>query len=209
MSVVVVVPFRDAEDGWRAPAFWMVSRWLREALPDARHVVADAGGDMFHKARSLNEAVAASSESVIVMCDADTLIPHHLLHEAVGLAAVADGLVLPFDEMLHATREATHRALNLELLDRLDGDVWKACPTIPLVGSVNVLSRATWAAVGGWPESYVGWGGEDVAFARRCARIAPTRRLEGRVTHLWHPKTGDYYAPETIAANRQRLEEDR
>ena len=74
----------------------------------------------------------------------------------------------------------------------------------PLLGTVNVLSRETWDAAGGWLPGFRGWGHEDLAFAAQCRTlVSPERRVPGPLHHLYHPKapTEPYAAPETIAAN--------
>jgi hypothetical protein len=55
-------------------------------------------------------------------------------------------------------------------------------------GGAFVVNRACYAAAGGIPRSYVGWGSEDEALARTLdVLLGPHVRLDGPLVHLWHP----------------------
>lgn len=202
MHVVVGVPFRDGGCHHRAAAWRRVSSHL-DGLPFPT-VVADDGGEIFSRGASLNQVFTTTDADVVIGMDADTLVPLERLTEAADLAAEAPGLVQPFDEWVYVGRQETIRVLNSSLSPWKAKGQWRCpvSPTVPCLGTCNVLSRETWELAGGWLSGFRGWGCEDIAFHHQAATLAgPLRRLPGPAVHLYHPKTGKYAAEGTIAAN--------
>lgn len=77
-------------------------------------------------------------------------------------------------------------------------------------GLVNVFTRETFEIVGGFDESFEGWGGEDDAFVDKCNRLVnPIKRSEDEVEllHLYHPKnnTSEYLKSECFTWNKLRV----
>jgi len=132
--------------------------------------------------------------TILVFNDADTVVPHEQIRKAVTLAREAPGLVYAYDLYLR--------------LDR-DGRIERELYSPPSMGCA-AISRECFEQVGGFDESYSGWGYEDVDFARRCQELWPIRRVTGEARHLWHggrrnddsPEDSD---PEQVEANRARF----
>jgi hypothetical protein len=200
VTVEVVVPFRDGGCKHRRRAWQRVSVHLDGLGWPV--TVADDGGEPFSRGGSLNQAFASSTADVVVACDADHLVPPDALRQAVDLAAEAPGLVQPLDVLIYTDRAETLRILGGSgFPSHPRGQHWTA-PTIPLLGSCNVMSRETWELAGGWLPGFRGWGAEDIAFAHQCATLAgPLRRLPFAAVHLWHPKTGAYAARKRVKQN--------
>lgn len=137
---------------------------------------------------ALNAGIRRASGDVIVQADADSLIPLETIRAAVDLAAEAPGLVVPFDRYLYLTLDATRTIFaGADPLAASPDDCEEVGPGG--VGNVTVFSRETWEQAGGYDERFVTWGGDDAAFAYACeAFCAPTRRLDGDMVHLWHPR---------------------
>lgn len=203
--MLIAMPWRDIGCEWRRQAHdYAVDYWSRFGVV----VEADAGGELFSRADSLNQAVRASTESVVVAVDADMLIPEAQIAEAVRLAEDSHGMVVPFDEARYLGAIETRKVYG-GVPPWLADPQWRFRPqsSTPCLGGCNVLSMATLDAVGGWPTGFAGWGCEDLAFADACSKVAPVRRVSGPMVHLHHPKGGDYVAPQTLAANAYRLAE--
>lgn len=197
----LIVPWRDTGCPFRREALDYCSSWWSGF--GWEWVLADAGGDLFSRADSINAAVAEHDPDVIVACDADLLVPG--LETAVAMAA-EPGMVVPFNEGRYLS--ATGAKLVYEGASPwLVEPRWRFFPSAatPLVGGCNVLSRDTFVEVGGWPTGFAGWGHEDVAFAHACEQHAPIRRVEAPMLHLYHPKGGAY--TKAAETNRQRTEE--
>lgn len=203
--MLVVIPWRDGGCPWRCQALDYTLGWLR---PAAEPILADAGGPIFSRADSINAGVPGdlADDDVLVALDGDLVIPWLQLRQAADLALEAPGMVLPYDEVRYLGERRTELVID-GASPWLAEPRWRFQPTeaTPLVGGCNVLSGATYRAVGGWPGGFAGWGCEDLAFADACAAVAPIRRVDGPMVHLYHPKTGAYVAEDTLAANAARL----
>lgn len=166
-------------------------------------MVADDGGEVFSRGCSLNQVFDTTDADVVIGHDADTLIPLDNLTAAAAMAADAPGLVQPFDEWIYTGRREAQRIVSGSDPFRAKGQFrCSVSPTVPCLGTCNVLSRETWELSGGWLQGFRGWGCEDVAMDHQCTTLAgPLRRLPGPAVHLWHPKTGRYAAKATISDN--------
>lgn len=183
--MTLVVAFRDMGCPHRREAFAYVLDWYS----DFDEVIVESGesDDTFTRASALNAAITRATGDVIVQADPDSLVPLDTLAEAIELAAI-DGLVIPHSEWLYLTPEATRLVLDGLPLD----DVTPAhCEEHGSKGSgnVTVFSRRTWEKCGGFDERFGMWGGDDGAFSYAAeAFTQPTRRLDGPMVHLWHPR---------------------
>jgi GT2 family glycosyltransferase len=129
----------------------------------------------------------------IVFNDADSICPLEQIQEAVRLAEEAPGLVFAYDLYVRKTKEGR------------DGQTFMNSPSMACVA----ISRQCFEQVGGFDETYVGWGYEDLDFAQRCNALWPLRRVSGPVYHLWHGERNaddspSDSVPEQVAANLER-----
>ncbi|MFK4998906.1 galactosyltransferase-related protein [Bacillus sp. N9] len=57
------------------------------------------------------------------------------------------------------------------------------------MGGINVVPRKHFETVGGFDERFVGWGGEDDAFAASLNTLCGyVKRLDATIYHLWHKR---------------------
>lgn len=178
----VVVPARVNGCRWRQLSRQVVTdHWMGFGVT---LVFADDGGEVFSRGGSINSAVRHLPDNeIVVAADADILADFDAVEQAIEMARDG-GLVQPFDRVQYLDESWT----------RIEWD-FEATTATPLFGGLNVFSVDTWRQAGGFLRQFRGWGCEDVAFAYQCAvMVAPTRRVEATVTHLWHPKTGEFAA---------------
>lgn len=206
LKVAVIIPYRAVDDD-RAAACDVVVRWWRTITRGQWQIVTvDAGGDVFSRGLSINDGASQVDADVIVAADADLLVGRDQMLEAVRLAVESPGLVQPFDRLLWFDERRTKELLAAPYLPwskRPPSPTfdWQPNANTPLLGGINVFSRATFDASGGFLP-FRGWGSEDIAFERQCSVLAgPTRRVPGIVAHLHHDKTGAYVAPNLVQAN--------
>lgn len=200
-DAVVVIAYRDMGCPHRRASAAYVQDWYtRHGYP----VVVEAGQSdvTFTRASAINTAIRATDAAVIVQSDPDSLIPDpDRLAAAVQRAADADGLVIPHDRYLYLSETATAAVLadRLDLAETGPGDCDEYGPDGS--GNVVVFSRQTWERAGGFDERFGIRSGDDAAFRYACdSFFGPSRRLEGDVLHLYHPRLteyepgGDHYA---------------
>lgn len=189
MTVSVVVPYRP--DGAERDRNWA---WLRARYetehPGWEIVEADSPGE-WNKPAAVNRAVRKASGGTLVITDADVFVTPDGLRSAVAQARHA-GWVVPYGRTRRLSPDGTVRVLagadpRTVTLDRAPG---RAPDRVAAAGGgILVLRRDAFDAVGGMDERFVGWGWEDIAFARALDLIAgPHVRLRPILWHLWHPR---------------------
>lgn len=185
LAMEIVVPWVDRGCEHRRRAFEFVKKWW-----DTYPVVVSSP-DPFAWGVALNDAIEEMpDDAIVVHSDPDSFVPHARLVEAVQLAAASDGLVIPFDRYGYLTAAGAGDFYRTGCITRT------AYAPSPFEfegqggsGNVTVYSRRTWEQAGGYDPRFGTWGGADGAFAFCCdALVAPTRRLEGLMVHLWHPR---------------------
>ena len=201
-----------ADDGSAPDTASIVKKWShRMALQHSW--ISDRG---FRAARSRNSAFLKSSAEYVVMVDGDCLMPPNFIANHVKLArpgfAVAGGRHL-YDEnwtnqLLKTDFDPRHlnylapkfMVVPLGILRDLFPTSWKS------VRSCNLgVWRDDILGVGGFDESYVGWGREDsdfiVRLIKRGVKIR-SARLAACVGHLYHNHNDRQY----LKNNEERLD---
>jgi len=178
--ISAVVPYRPAAG--RVDAFEFVREYLAANVDEV--VVADDGGDPFSRGCSINDGVARASGEMLVICDADLILPVEQLDLGVVIVATRGGMCLPFNRYHYLTGAAT-----LEVMAGVQPtpDTPRQFSMDSSVGGVCVIDRKTFNLVGGFDPSLRGWGGEDYAFWAAVDTLAEVHRLDGFLYHLWHP----------------------
>lgn len=206
-DVSVLIPWRKGNVERETIFRWTQLRWL-DLLPEAELVVASDDSEPFNRSRARNTAFANSMGDVLVIADADTIVPDQGAIERAIKAAEAGEWVLPYDIYYNASQPLTARLLGRRpsvVVPEPEPEQWEFRLTDSISG-VLVLPRAAFEAVGGYDENFEGWGFEDRAFADALGTLwAPLTRLPGFVVHLWHPVApGDGFANPEIHANQRR-----
>lgn len=186
VNVHVGIPWR-AGDPWREQAFAYVQIHLRGAGFDP--VPYDDGADVFSRAGSRNLAVRCADADVVILHDADMILPATAYIEAAEIARSSGRLVIGFSRYRPLSKARTVEAFG-------GADPFTLDPVDELVdfsvGGVVAITPYAWWKAGGMDERYVDWGCEDFAFANAAAgALGPLIRLDGPGVHLWHPHAAD------------------
>lgn len=178
--ISAVIPYRPQSG--RTDAFGFVREYLEANVDEV--IVADDGKDPFSRGCSINEGVRRASGDILVICDADLILPERQLDAAVVAVACRLGMVLPFDRYHYLTGAAT--------LDVLAGVSPHDDTPVEFVmetslGGVCVIDRKTFNRCGGFDPAMRGWGHEDNQFFSVVDTLATVSRVPGPIFHLWHP----------------------
>ena len=150
----------------------------------------------FNKAWGLNVGARASGGSVLLFGDADVIVPGGL-GDAARLCAGRAQVVKPYRDLIDLTSEASARVRELGA-DALAGHDAAFARNrdgigerLSLCGGWFAIRRDAFAALGGFDERFVGWGGEDDAMTTKVERVRlATFELDGGpALHLWHPRS--------------------
>lgn len=228
----VIIPFRDRGlDPRRAANLAAVRQWW-EAQGYTPAVVDDglANPAQFNRNRAYNRAVAAFPETeVFVFTEADMLIHREQIEQAVRLAESKPGLVVPFTQYRYLSEQTS--AFVRGTFDSIGGDEFLEWTRLPAkdpysvfdmrpestmddgksIGAVNVVSRETLSATGGFTEATSGNWYDDNIIEEGFAYLTgtKTRFVQGPAIHLYHLPgwKGDHLtaADKRATANNKRI----
>lgn len=175
-------------------------------------------GPDWSRSQACNAASEAAGDwDLALVADCDTIPDAPSIHasvawlQAMGLAAVRP----------HMERAMLNANGTLKFLQRgPDGlDPKRHLETQHQGGGLLIVTREAWDAIGGYDETFIGWGYEDSDFNLRLLRYACEElgnpkgwdRLPGRAYHLWHPRGSSVKEtaprPESKARYRQMLKD--
>lgn len=156
------------------------------------------GGGTMPLAAARNAAARAASEPRLVFLDIDCIPDPTLIGDYAARLGDDDALLM--GEVLYLPSGATDGGLDFALFAavaqkhseraRAPDTPVAACEDYRCFWSLNfAMRRDRFLAVGGFDESYVGYGGEDTDFGRTIATAGvPLRWVQGaRAYHQYHP----------------------
>lgn len=211
MTAVAIVPYRVDASGNRRINAEAVLAWLSSlnitvilseyaTQPDNQlrlpegviHVYTESSG-AFNKARACNRGFLASTENVIALVDADTLMDSRTFSAALNRVGTHDEVIRPFSRLIELSEDQRDSYIQSAVLpqptqtdrdDARDGDV------IPLCGGIVIMKRDRYFSVGGLDERFEGWGGEDDALSHAIVRTGATIKVVKNepAFHLWHDR---------------------
>ena len=162
LSYAICVPWRDNRDGVRA-RLWDYCEW-RLKLSGIPYYVADDGrehGEPFNVSAARNRAVRQSTEDIVLIMDADHIVQRQAVDAVLGKLETLD---LPWAPIFSSNGVFTFFQTEAILANELDPieaipELTERYCTSPLA-----IRRDVFEDVGGYNESYSGWGAEDAEF---------------------------------------------
>lgn len=183
--MTVLMPWRDSGCPYRTAAKDFLTRHYGPIGPV---ITADSGHDPFHRAASRNLAARLTDADVLVFLDADAYVPLRQVEEAVEVARRVDVLVKPYSRAGYLTEQASETLVQGSPAPTFAAESWIHPPMDGFVGLAWVIRRDLFERLGGFDEGFVGYGGEDNAFAHAChVLLGSTRHVAGMGASLWHP----------------------
>jgi hypothetical protein len=142
----------------------------------------------------------AGDWDVMVIADADTVPEVEPVRKAVEMVRETNGAIRPHDTLWMMNPVET-----IKFVAGGPGNVTRRPKSlINLGGGLLVVSRTAWERVGGYDETFVGWGHEDTHLNTRLLLEAYWDRIPGMAWHLWHPRD-DGKTPERWANKRKAM----
>lgn len=200
------------EERARLCAF-VINRW-RTLFPNFQLSVSDdpVVDSVWNRSRARNNSINNSDSDYIVIADADTICPSEAITDALDYIEGRKPFgawVLPYHDSgyYNLTKEYTERILGLDPKSELPSEnelIYEH--KIESWAGILVMSRKAWDTVGGYDESFIGWGYEDNAF-RLALDTLWTRhtRLDYPILHLWHSAPEDTRFGQPNISHNQRL----
>ncbi|OZB98372.1 galactosyltransferase-related protein [Paenibacillus sp. XY044] len=187
----ILIPYQP-DGGPRDEALSFVLRFYRHILPAADICIGEIGtGEPFSRSRAINRAASRASGSIFIIADGDIIYDPQLVFDSVRL--IEQGRwVIPFSRINRLTQQTSRKVIEGEaiwpLAAELDTGEEHAAY---FVGGLNMVGREAFERTGGYDERFIGWGGEDEAFAYTMDTFVGEHvRLDGLMLHFWHPFVG-------------------
>lgn len=186
--VVILVPWRGGDD--RREWCWdIVQPYLYELGWPL--FLGDRPGP-WSRSAAINEAARAAGRwDVALIADADTIPDLEAVRRAAVWVADTGGAARP-----HYGRWMLNQQQSLTAAQR--GPHAVGARQFTIGGGLLVVARETWELVGGFDESFTGWGREDSEFNLRVLRASRWDLLPGEAWHLWH-------TPDRLNPNNERI----
>jgi hypothetical protein len=187
----VVIPYTSTGDPNRDAALAHVVEWLAAGF--AWPIVVEPGDPSrpWAKGEVVDAAVRRTTSPGLVIHDADVLVAHAAVGACITAVTVGRAWAQPHGDVYRLSRTSTLSVLAHAMRGphhHLGGAALERRPHPgPPGGGIVVLSRDAYDAVGGIDPRFVGWGGEDISFARALDTLAgPAFRMREPMWHLWH-----------------------
>ena len=159
----------------------------RDILPPGvryEHVLMSVEGEEFNKSMLMNRGVAMAHSPVVLLHDADILVPRDYLELTWLQINAGFEAVRPLRLLFYIDQSTT------ELITRthsLPTDLDVADVAQNSVGGSTMILKDTYDDIGGHDERFQGWGGEDLEFLERLHTRKLFRGGFMPAIHLWHP----------------------
>jgi hypothetical protein len=188
----LIIPCRPGQPDRERISAWCLARYAH-LFPDAEMIIADAGGEIFSRGRSINDGVARSTRERIIILDNDYLFDN----------LMADDLVAS----LHPWTLGAQSSEHIFIADSASADIVLSQPPTavvrmygvaiypnpyPLYGSIIALPRAHFIR---FDPEMAGYGWEDnVWYWCMRAVYGEPHRTDNRYWHIYHdrPANSDY-----------------
>lgn len=198
MKISILIPYRP-EDGskrehhWRIESFKKtVEFWNSIEGYDIEVVTSDSIADRFNRSEARNNAFVKSTGDILVIADADTIVPHKSFKEAVERVSSGElAWAIPYIHYYNLSVDFTKILLESEGVLPQPSDLTHPASyehkVLSYAGCL-VLPREAYDVVGGYDEDFKGWGYEDNAFRLALDNEWGVHtRVDGAAWHLWHP----------------------
>jgi hypothetical protein len=183
------------EQAPRAEVRAELPRWVRHVLTPP-----PAGETRYSRAWAFNVGARLARGALLVFHDGDILAPAGYARALLD-ARAQGGEAIDLKRFLFELSPAQSAAACQGRLTPLRGPLLRVLQNAQ--GGTLAVERAAFFELGGFDESFVGWGGEDNEFWERAAlrRVHPWGRLP--FVHLWHAAQPEKHAPGGAPAVRR------
>ncbi|MFD1038934.1 galactosyltransferase-related protein [Virgibacillus byunsanensis] len=186
-SVSIIIPISKNIES-RDKSFKWVKAFYEKMFPEYELCIGASDEQPFPKAKVINKAVKESNGDILVIADADLIYDPNLLKESIKKLD-SHAWVIPFRKVLNISKESTQKLLEEEPQWPIPIPVDTKKRPHAAMGGINIVPRELFDAVCGFDERFVGWGGEDDAFAASLNSLCGyVKRMDGTLYHLWHKR---------------------
>lgn len=186
-------PYVLGESTRRTIHDWVMGEW-RRLFPDVDIFEADSPDRAFNRSQARNDAVnwAFTHVDTVLVVDAD-VVPLHgpVLAALREMERHPDQIrwMTPYTAYMKAGRRATASIMAGVPVDQIDDQQfgWR---THTGTAGLMLVTREAWETVGGYDETFTGWGWEDWAIVVALETLVHgVTRTHGTCVHLEHSRS--------------------
>lgn len=141
----------------------------------------------FNKSWAFNVGTKYSSTNVIIFGDSDLIMDPQEFINAIKLLEQYES-VNPYNRVIDLTSE--ENGFNLETLKKInrpgrgETDIQK----VPIAGGIIMFRKDSLFKIGGFDQSFIGWGGEDDWVSHKIKKLLTWTEVTNKCYHLHHEK---------------------
>jgi hypothetical protein len=185
---------------------WVIARYLG-CFDEATIILGEDDSVPFNRARARNNAFKDVATENVIIADGDTAFDPGAI--TIGLAMLEGGApwVIPYgDKDYYNLTEAYTQSILDNPMDLITEPVWDH--RIKSWAGLLIARTEDCRSVGGYDETFEGWGWEDIAFRIKMdAHVGRHQRVpDGRALHLWHLRGEDEFRTPTELKNRDHFD---
>lgn len=203
LDVSIIIPFQT-DHGIRAQHFEWIKKYYSRVMPEAELCFGITNDKEVNRSRAKNLAVKQATKEILVIADADVIFDPEVIVKSISLLNGA-AIVVPFTEVYNLDKGNTEELLKTEPKWPIDipfEECTKETFYPGFAGKLLMVKKETFEKVGGYDERFIGWGGEDDAFALAVRTLCGGLvNVSGGIYHLWHP-VSHYHTHPHGEANR-------
>ena len=205
MKISALIPYK-ADNGRRDEIWSCVRKRYHDLMPQIELCLGFDDQELFCKAKAVNEAALKASGEIFMVVDSDVVFNLDLVTKILALIDLHPWLI-PYRYGWRLTPEITDSWLVQGIPSIIQINETNTLINTTNQGAmINVMRRSCFEAVGGFDERYLGWGGEDEAFAMSLDTICGRHfRMNEAIYHMWHqpaPILPEFYDKNLALHNR-------
>lgn len=142
----------------------------------------------FNKSWAYNVGWKHSTSPIVVFADADVLMDPRLFSNALSELQTTE-VVNPYTSVIDLQDWESSQDLGKILEISRPGRGQNDHQKVPMCGGITIFRKESVDKICGWPEEYIGWGGEDDAMSIKVKKLLKYTEIDNRSYHLFHSKT--------------------
>jgi predicted glycosyltransferase involved in capsule biosynthesis len=152
----------------------------------ARHIFLKSDKP-YNKSWGFNVAVKNAKSDIIVFADSDLIMNPNEFIEAVKLLDKYE-MVNPYTSVIDLQPNESNFQLEQLLAINRPGRGETDHQKVPLCGGICIFRKSAIIRIGGWNESFMGWGAEDDFESHKVKNFLSWTECKNRCFHLYHSR---------------------
>jgi hypothetical protein len=186
LELSVLLPYKP-DNGPRDEAFRWTRAFYRKYMQNAEICIGHSESALFSRAQAINDAARQATTDLFLIADTDIVYDPRIILEAKQKLNT-HAWVIPYSQVQDISEPCTKQLLGTEPVWPFAMPLDSTVRTYSPKGGLTLMPRKHFEAVKGLDERFIGWGGEDDAFASSLDTLCGQHdRLQEAIYHLWHP----------------------